>query len=137
MRIGSFSINPLSAMLVFVPICAALEIIHADPPWIFITAGLAIIPLAGMMGTATEHLAEHYGAGIGGLLNATFGNAAELIIALIALKAGLLGVVKASITGSIIGNILLVLGASFVTGGLKFKIQRFNRTAASVGTTLL
>jgi Ca2+:H+ antiporter len=124
-------------MLAFIPICATLEIMHANPSWIFITAGLAIIPLAGMMGTATEHLAEHHGAGIGGLLNATFGNAAELIIGLVALKAGLLDVVKASITGSIIGNILLVLGASFVAGGLKFETQRFNRTAASVGTTLL
>jgi len=124
-------------MLVFIPICLVLELLHADPAWIFITAGLGIIPLAGVMGTATEHLAEHYGAGIGGLLNATFGNAAELIIGLVALQAGLLDVVKASITGSIIGNVLLVLGASLTVGGLKFETQRFNRTAASVGTTLL
>ena len=137
MRIGSLEITPLSAMLVFIPICVTLEIMHANPSWIFISAGLAIIPLAGLMGTATEHLAEHHGAGIGGLLNATFGNAAELIIGLVALRAGLLDVVKASITGSIIGNILLVLGASFIAGGLKFETQRFNRTAASVGTTLL
>ena len=124
-------------MLVFIPVCVVLELMHADPAWIFVTAGLAIIPLAGLMGTATEHLAEHYGAGIGGLLNATFGNAAELIIGLVALHAGLLDVVKASITGSIIGNVLLVLGASLLCGGLKFETQRFNRTAASVGTTLL
>jgi Ca2+:H+ antiporter len=124
-------------MLVFIPVCVVLELVHADPAWIFVTAGLAIIPLAGLMGTATEHLAEHYGAGIGGLLNATFGNAAELIIGLVALHAGLLDVVKASITGSIIGNVLLVLGASLLLGGLKFETQRFNRTAASVGTTLL
>ncbi len=137
MRIGSVEITPLSAMLVFIPICVVLEVMHADPAWIFITAGLGIIPLAGLMGTATEHLAEHYGAGIGGLLNATFGNAAELIIGLVALQAGLLDVVKASITGSIIGNVLLVLGASLTVGGLKFRTQRFNRTAASVGTTLL
>lgn len=137
MRVGSLEITPLSAMLVFIPICIGLELTHADPVWIFITAGLAIIPLAGLMGTATEHLAEHYGAGIGGLLNATFGNAAELIIGLVALRAGLLDVVKASITGSIIGNTLLVLGASVTLGGLKFETQRFNRTAASVGTTLL
>lgn len=137
MRIGPFEVTPLSAMLVFIPICVVLEVIHADPAWIFVTAGLGIIPLAGLMGTATEHLAEHYGAGIGGLLNATFGNAAELIIGLVALHAGLLDVVKASITGSIIGNVLLVLGASLTVGGLKFETQRFNRTAASVGTTLL
>jgi Ca2+:H+ antiporter len=89
------------------------------------------------MGRATEHLAEHLGQGIGGLLNATFGNAAELIIALFALSKGLTGVVKASITGSIIGNILLVLGLSFLTGGLKFQKQVFNRTAASISATAL
>lgn len=137
MRIGSIEITPLTAMLVFIPICVVLELMHADPAWIFVTAGLGIIPLAGVMGTATEHLAEHYGAGIGGLLNATFGNAAELIIGLVALHAGLLEVVKASLTGSIIGNVLLVLGASALAGGLKYETQRFNRTAASVGSTLL
>ena len=137
MRIGTLELSPLSLMLVFIPICTVLELMHADPAWIFITAGLGIIPLAGLMGTSTEHLAEHYGAGIGGLLNATFGNAAELIIGLVALKAGLLDVVKASITGSIIGNALLVLGASMIAGGMKFETQRFNRTAVSIGTTLL
>ena len=89
------------------------------------------------MGKATEHLAESLGEGIGSLLNATFGNAAELIIALMALRAGLFDVVKASITGSIIGNILLVLGLSVVTGGLKHSRQKFNQTAASLGSTLL
>ena len=89
------------------------------------------------MGRATEHLAEHLGQGVGGFLNATFGNAAELIIALFALSKGLTGVVKASITGSIIGNILLVLGLSFVSGGLKFSKQQFNRTAASISATAL
>ena len=85
------------------------------------------------MGKATEHLAEKMGAGIGGLLNATFGNAAELIIAALALHKGLHGVVKASITGSIIGNVLLVLGLSVLVGGAKFTQQRFNRTAAGIG----
>jgi Ca2+:H+ antiporter len=89
------------------------------------------------MGKATEHLAERLGAGLGGLLNASFGNAAELIIALIALRAGLYDVVKASITGSIIGNVLLVLGLSILVGGLKFERQTFNRTAAGLGATLL
>lgn len=137
MKIGSLQISPLDTFLVFIPICAVLELMHADPAWVFVTSGLAIIPLAGLMGTATEHLAEHHGAGIGGLLNATFGNAAELIIGLVALRAGLLDVVKASITGSIIGNVLLVLGASVLAGGLRYKRQRFNSTATSVGTTLL
>ena len=89
------------------------------------------------MGKATEHLAERLGEGVGGLLNATFGNAAELIIAIVALRAGLYDLVKASITGSIIGNILLVFGLSAVLGGVKYSTQHFNRTAASLGTTLL
>jgi Ca2+:H+ antiporter len=89
------------------------------------------------MGKATEHLAEKVGEGIGGLLNATFGNAAELIIADRGLRAGLYDVVKASITGSIIGNILLVFGLSAVLGGVKYSTQKFNKTAASMGTTML
>ncbi len=127
----------LNSLLVFVPVGIILEFVHADPLWIFITSGLSIIPLAGWMGKATEHLAEHLGEGIGGLLNATFGNAAELIIALLALRAGLHDVVKASITGSIIGNILLVLGLSMVAGGIRYSIQQFNRTAAAIGSSLL
>jgi len=137
MRIGGFTIEPLLLLLVFVPVAIVLEFSHADPVWIFAASALAIIPLAGLMGKATEHLAERMGAGLGGLLNATFGNAAELIIALIALRAGLLNVVKASITGSIIGNVLLVLGASALVGGLKYKRQTFNRTAAGLGVTSL
>ena len=97
----------------------------------------AVIPLAGQIGAATEAIAERVGPGIGGLLNATFGNAAELIISVFALKAGLDGVVKASITGSIIGNVLLVLGASLLAGGIRFSVQSFNRTAAGVGATMM
>ena len=89
------------------------------------------------MGRATEWMAEHLGPGIGGLLNATFGNAAELIIAIMALRAGLHEVVKASITGSIIGNVLLVLGLAFLAGGAKYPALKFNQTAASLSTTLL
>ena len=127
----------LDWLLIFVPIAIFLRFTNGSPTTLFIVACLAVIPLAGWMGKATEHLAERAGQGIGGLLNATFGNAAELIIALIALNKGLYGVVKASITGSIIGNILLVLGLSFIAGGFKWKDQRFNRTAArSAATTL-
>ncbi len=104
---------------------------------LFICSCLAIIPLAGWMGRATEHLAETLGQGVGALLNATFGNAAELIIALVALQKGLVDVVKASITGSIIGNVLLVMGVSILGGGLKFSEQRFNKTAARASATTL
>jgi Ca2+:H+ antiporter len=129
----------LDWLLIFVPISLAIRFV---PSWkndtlLFVCAGLAIIPLAGIMGRATEHLSEHLGSGIGGLLNATFGNAAELIIALMALHKGLIGVVKASITGSILGNILLVFGASALAGGIKFREQRFNRTAIQASTTSL
>ena len=106
---------------------------------VFTAACLAIIPLAGLMGRATEGLAERLGPGLGGLLNATFGNAAELIIALAALLKGphMYPLVKASITGSIIGNVLLVLGMAILCGGLRHPHQTFNRTAASMGATLL
>ncbi|RYX83658.1 calcium/proton exchanger [bacterium] len=128
----------LDWLLAFVPVAIGLKVSHSNPTWLFIAACLAVVPLAGWMGRATEHLAEKVGEGIGGLLNATFGNAAELIIALLALQKGLYGVVKASITGSIIGNVLLVLGLSLFCGGLKFRTQRFNRTVArSSATTLL
>jgi Ca2+:H+ antiporter len=129
----------LDWLLVFVPIAILLRFVPAfdNPTALFVVSCIAIIPLAGWMGRATEHLAEHLGQGVGGLLNATFGNAAELIIALFALSKGLTGVVKASITGSIIGNILLVLGLSFLMGGLKFRRQEFNRVAAGVSATAL
>lgn len=129
----------LDWLLVFVPVAVVLRFVPAleSPTALFVVSCLAIIPLAGWMGRATEHLAEHLGQGVGGLLNATFGNAAELIIALFALSKGLTGVVKASITGSIIGNILLVLGLSFLAGGFKFRRQEFNRVAAGVTATAL
>jgi Ca2+:H+ antiporter len=129
--------NILNLLLIFVPVAIVLEVMHASPVMIFVASCLAIIPLAGLMGKATEHLAEHLGEGVGGLLNATFGNAAELIIAIMALREGLYDVVKASITGSIIGNVLLVFGLSALVGGIKFPTQSFNRTAASIGTTML
>jgi Ca2+:H+ antiporter len=129
--------DPLSLLLIFIPIALVLHGVHAPAPWVFGTAAGAIVPLAAFMGRATEHLAGRMGSGIGGLLNATFGNAAELIIALMALRAGLYDVVKASITGSIIGNILLVLGLAVLAGGVKYRRQTFNRTSAGIGATLL
>lgn len=128
----------LSAFLVFVPIALVLEhVLHAPATWIFLASAIAIIPLAGWMGRSTEHLAERVGDGLGALLNATFGNAAELIIAVIALRAGLHDLVKASITGSIIGNVLLVFGLAALLGGLRHPRQVFNRTAGHMGSSLL
>jgi Ca2+:H+ antiporter len=130
--------NALLVLLLFLPVALILEhVVHGSALAIFITSSLAIIPLAALMGRATEQLAERLGEGVGGLLNATFGNAAELIIAIVALRAGLIDLVKASITGSIIGNVLLVFGASALWGGLKFDRQLFNRTAGSLSSTLL
>ena len=122
----------LLLLLVFVPVAIGLELFAPEQHTaIFVASVLAILPLAAYMGRATETLAEHLGGGIGGLLNATFGNAAELIIGALALRAGLTDLVKASLTGSIIGNVLLVLGLSILMGGIKYKEQRFNRTAAT------
>jgi Ca2+:H+ antiporter len=127
----------LDFLLIFVPTTIVLELLRADPLLVFVSAGLAIIPLAGLLGRATEHLTAHVGAGIGALLNASLGNAAELIIALVALREGLHDVVKASLTGSIVGNILLVLGVSMFAGGIKYERQKFNQTAAGMGASLL
>jgi len=125
-------------LLIFVPAAIGLEFLAPDRHLlVFAASGIAILPLAGWMGRATEELAERLGEGVGGLLNATFGNAAELIIALAALRAGLHEVVEASIVGSIIGNILLVLGAAMLAGGLRHPEQRFNAAAARSQATLL
>jgi Ca2+:H+ antiporter len=121
----------------FIAAAVVLELAHADAGLIFGAAALGIIPTAALIGLATEELAAKAGPGIGGLLNVTFGNAAELIIALFALKEGLHEVVKASIIGSILGNILLVLGLAMFVGGLKRPKQFFDRTAASVQSTML
>ncbi len=129
----------LNWLLIFIPITIWAEHARSDSHrLIFFSSCLAIIPLAGLLGQATEHIAARAGEGLGGFLNATFGNAAELIIAVVALRAGQLDVVKASLTGSIIGNVLLVLGASFLAGGLRHRIQAFNvkgaeAQAASLG----
>jgi Ca2+:H+ antiporter len=121
----------------FIPIAIVLDLANANDALVFATSALGIIPTAALMGRATEELASRSGPGIGGLLNVTFGNAPELIIALFALGHGLHEVVKASLVGSILGNILLVLGAAMFVGGLGRSSQRFNATAASVQTSML
>jgi Ca2+:H+ antiporter len=128
----------LNWLLVFVPVAVGLHFLRPEQATlIFVASCLAIVPIAGWLGKATEHLAEKTGEGIGGLLNATFGNAAELIIALMALHRGLYSVAKASVTGSIIGNLLLVMGASLLAGGVRFKIQKFNEVAARSQSSML
>ena len=117
-------------LLVFIPLTFMLEFLQFDPLWIFMCSAASIIPLAKWMGVATEELSIKVGEGLGGLLNATFGNATELIIAIFALQRGLVEVVEASITGSIVSNILFVLGLSFLVGGWGKEKQIFNRTAA-------
>ncbi len=124
-------------MLLAVPASIGLSMMDAAPILVFATACLAVLPLAGLMGEATESLAERTGPTIGGLLNATFGNAAELIIAVVALRAGLVELVKASITGSILGNLLLILGLSFIAAGTKTPIVKFSRTNAGMSSAML
>lgn len=127
----------LSLVLIFVPVAIGAELLHAPPLAIFALSALAIIPLAGVLGSATEELAGHAGPTLGGLLTATLGNFAELVIAAFALNAGMVALVKASITGSILGNLLLVLGAAQFAGGLRYKTQRINPNLAGLNTTLL
>jgi Ca2+:H+ antiporter len=127
----------LYALLVFAPLAVIARALGAPPLLVFVTACLGIVPLAGLIGHATGQIALHLGAQYGGLLNATFGNAAELIITLLALHQGLFTLVKASITGSIIGNTLLVLGLALLLGGMRNGLLRFNVRIASVSTALM
>ena len=129
--------NRLNVLLIAAPASWILNAALPDSPWVFLAAALSLVPLAAIIGLGTEQLAVRSGPAIGGLLNATFGNAAELIIAVIALGRGHFDLVKASITGSIIGNLLLVLGVSFFVGGLRRQSQKFNRTAATNAAALL
>jgi Ca2+:H+ antiporter len=131
--------DPLSWLLLALPLAVVLDFTRCGPLAVFFASALATVPLAGLMGRATESLAAALGPGVGGLLNASFGNAAELILALFALARGpeLYPLVKASLTGSILGNVLLVLGTSVLAGGLFYHKQQFNRTAAGTGATLL
>src|SRR5437016_13644046 len=121
----------------FVPLSWILEVMFGPAAIVFAAAGIAIVPLAWFLGLATEELGKHAGPGVGGLLNATFGNATELIIAIFALASGLTEVVKASLTGSIIGNALLVLGLSMLAGGLRHRSQAFSREASGTQVTML
>jgi len=129
--------SKLNWLLVFVPIVFFLEVTHGSPTLIFATSAIAILPLAGLIGHATEDLALRVGSSVGGLLNATFGNVTEMIIAFFLILNGELEVVKASITGSIIGNVLLVLGLAFLMGGLRRDQQEFNRASAGLHSTSL
>lgn len=124
-------------LLLAVPASVVLNWQHAGALPVFVTACIGLLPLAGLMGEATEQIAERTGPTFGGLMNATFGNAAELIIAIVALRAGLFDLVKASITGSILGNLLLILGLSLVAGGLRAPILKFNRTSAGMSAAML
>ena len=127
----------LEWLLAFVPVVVALELLHGPPTAVFVTAALAIVPLAGLIGTATEELALHSGPQVGGLLNATFGNITELIVAILLIAEGEIEIVKASLTGSILGNILLVLGLAFLVGGWGREEQTFSRHSANLYTAAL
>ena len=129
--------RPVHYLGVFIPVAIALELAHANPLLVFSAAALGVIPCAAVMGEATEAIAAKTGPGIGGLLNVTFGNAPELIIAFFALIEGLQEVVKASIVGSIIGNVLLVMGAAMLVGGWSREKQTFSQTAASAQSAML
>src|SRR3954463_10881961 len=129
--------NRLNLLLAAVPIAWLLHLTAPASVWVFLTSAVSLVPLAGIIGLGTEELARRSGPAWGGFLNATFGNAAELIIAVVAIREGHLALVQASITGSIVGNLLLVLGLSFFVGGLGRRSQKFHRTAANNTTAML
>ena len=129
--------SAIYVLLIFAPIAAGLEFAHADHLVLFVVSAIALIPLAKLIGDSTEHLATYYGPTAGSLLNVTFGNAAEIIIAVTAISAGLLDLVKASITGAIIGNILLILGLSVIAGGFRYKEQSFSRENIGIQSSML
>ncbi|HEX6293313.1 MAG TPA: calcium/proton exchanger [Herpetosiphonaceae bacterium] len=127
----------LRYMLIFVPLAVLAEFVLHNDLLIFATSAIALVPLAGVLGEATEELALHYGPKIGGLLNATLGNAAELIITIVAINAGRYELVKASLTGSIIGNLLLIVGLALLLGGLRHGVQRFDRGLAGMSASMM
>lgn len=135
--LSSFLRSPMNWLLLFIPLTIVLERAHVSGPVLFFMAAIAIIPIAAQSVAATEQLATRTGDAIGGLLNATFGNAPELIIALVALKAGYLDMVRASLVGAILANLLLAMGIAFLTGGLRFHEQKFNPAAARTYGTMM
>jgi Ca2+:H+ antiporter len=136
--LSSFLRSPMNWMLLFIPLTVALEhLAHLSAPVLFFMAAVAIVPVAAQIVNATEQLAVRTGDAVGGLLNATFGNAPELIIAFVALRAGYLEMVRASLIGAILANLMLALGVSFLVGGLRFHQQRFNPTAARAYSSMM
>src|SRR3954463_16491035 len=136
--VAEFFSSPMNWIFAFIPITLVLERIESVPPTlIFFSAALSIIPIASLIVHSTEQLATRTGDAIGGLLNATFGNAPELIISFVALKAGLLDMVRASLAGAILANLLMALGVAFLLGGLRFKEQRFNPVATRAYSTMM
>src|SRR3954463_7577317 len=129
--------SPINLLLIAAPVSWLFAWMSHGSPWVFLTAAASLIPLAGLIGLGTEQLARRSGPALGGFLNATFGNAAELIIAVVGLRNGPVELVKASIPGSIIGNLLLVLGLSFFVGGLGRRSQKFHRTSANNTSAML
>ena len=136
--LNKFLRSPMNWLLLFIPLTIGLEhLAHVSAPVLFFMAAVSIIPIAALIVRATEQIAHRTGDAIGGLLNATFGNAPELIIALVALKAGYLDMVRASLVGAILANLLLALGVAFLMGGLRFHDQRFNPTAARAYSSMM
>src|SRR5438874_10827881 len=127
----------LNWLLIFLPITLVAERLHTSAPVLFFCAALALIPIAGLIVQATEQIASRTGDAVGGLLNATFGNAPELIIGLVALRAGLLDMVRASLIVAILANLLLALGLSFFLGGLRYRDQKYNPLAARTYSTMM
>jgi Ca2+:H+ antiporter len=134
----AFSLKPsMYWLLAFIPISIALEHAHVDPPVLFFSAALAILPIARLIVLSTEQIATRTGDAIGGLLNATFGNAPELIIAMVALQSGLYDMVRASIIGAILANLMMAMGVSFFLGGLRFHTQEYNARAARLYSSMM
>src|SRR5262245_20230048 len=134
----AMSLKPsLNWLLIFIPISLALEYAHVPAPALFFSAALSILPIARLIVLSTEQLATRTGDAIGGLLNATFGNAPELIIAMVALRAGYFDMVRASIIGSILANLMLAMGVAFLLGGLRYHTQEYNAGAARLYSSMM
>src|SRR5678815_4987025 len=136
--LGAISLKPsINWLLIFIPVSLGLEAAHAPAPVLFFSAALSIVPIAALIVRSTEQLATRTGDAIGGLLNATFGNAPELIIALVALRAGFFDMVRASIIGAILTNLMLAMGVAFLLGGLRYHTQEYNSGAARLYSSMM